>query len=58
VSDIVLAPYPGDTDERARRREDALARLEGVRLARRRASARTGRALRQSAVHLRTVRSA
>jgi hypothetical protein len=58
VSAVALTPYPGNSDERARRREDALARLEGVRLARRRGSARTGRALRQSTVHLRTVRSA
>ena len=47
-----------DSDERARRREDALALLDGVRLARSRGSGRAGRALRQSAVHLRTVRSA
>ena len=52
-------PHATDhSDERARRREDALALLDGVRLARSRGSGRAGRALRQAAVHLRTVRSA
>lgn len=55
---VPLQSAARDVTERARRREDTLARIEGVRLARRRGSARSGRALRLSTVHLRTVRSA